>query len=114
MHDLDHGPQCAEERALLQALFRGADSWMPPPGVAMVFEVTSSRPERDREAKRRCYARAGIPLYLLADREVEAVTLFSGPDASTADYRAAVRVPFGKPVELPDPFGFALETARFV
>lgn len=42
-------------------LYRGADSWMPCDGVAMVVEVTSTKPQADRETKRRCYARGGIP-----------------------------------------------------
>lgn len=41
-------------------LFRGADPWMPCEGVALVVEVTSIKPQADREAKRRCYARGGI------------------------------------------------------
>ncbi|HEY8478453.1 MAG TPA: Uma2 family endonuclease [Spirillospora sp.] len=51
-----------------------------PDGIALVLEVTSSRPERDRVAERHGYARAGIPLYLLVDREESKVTLFSDPD----------------------------------
>jgi Uma2 family endonuclease len=94
-------------------LFKGADSWMPPDGIAMVFEVTSSKPEQDRETKRHCYARAGIPLYLLVDRAAKTVTLFGEPDEGDDDYREDVRVGFGKPVDLPAPFGFALDTEDF-
>jgi len=49
-------------------LFFGADGWMPPEGVAAVVEITSSKPDRDRMVKRHCYAKAGVPLYLLVDR----------------------------------------------
>ncbi|GHF71412.1 Uma2 family endonuclease [Streptomyces griseosporeus] len=90
-------------------LFGGAESWMPCDGVAMVLEVTSARPQADREAKRRCYARGGIPLYLLADRDTSQVTLFSDPDKD--DYRALTTRPFGKPITLPEPFAFDLDTA---
>ncbi|MFJ3902223.1 Uma2 family endonuclease [Streptomyces sp. NPDC090025] len=90
------------------ALFRGADSWMPCDGVALVLEVTSTRPHRDRDVKRRCYARGGIPLHLLVDRDDAAVTLFTDP--ADGDYREAHRVPFGKSVALPGPFGFDLVT----
>ncbi|MHC5903983.1 Uma2 family endonuclease [Streptomyces sp. S6] len=93
-------------------LFRGADSWMPSDGVAMVLEVTSTRPQADRELKRRCYARSGIPLYLLIDRDRSSVTLFSEPEKE--DYRQHTTVPFGKSVPLPEPFGFDLETAHFL
>lgn len=93
-------------------LFGGADSWMPCDGVAMVLEVTSTRPEADRESKRRAYARGDIPLYLLVDRGASSVTLFTDPE--DGDYRERHTVPFGKPLPLPDPFGFDLETADFL
>ncbi|GAA2497954.1 Uma2 family endonuclease [Streptomyces thermolineatus] len=90
-------------------LFRGAEPWMPCDGVELVVEVTSSRPERDRTAKRRCYAHGGIPLYLLVDRDAQNVTLFSDPEGG--DYRQVCTVPFGKELELPAPFSFALDTS---
>ncbi|WP_405505320.1 Uma2 family endonuclease [Streptomyces purpurascens] len=90
-------------------LYRGADSWMPCDGVAMVMEVTSTKPQADREAKRRCYARAGIPLYLLVDRDTAQVTVFSEPKDD--DYREHCARPFGKPIALPEPFAFDLDTA---
>ncbi|MFG2559805.1 Uma2 family endonuclease [Streptomyces sp. NPDC048496] len=93
-------------------LFRGAESWMPCEGVSMVVEVTSAKPEADREAKRRCYARGGIPLYLLIDRETSSVTLFGDPE--DADYRRHCAIPFGETLSLPEPFGFDLDTADFV
>jgi Uma2 family endonuclease len=92
-------------------LFDDAPSWMDPQGVAMVTEVTSSRPEIDREAKRLAYATAGIPLYLLVDRTRRHVTLFSEP--SGGDYAHAVTVAFGGKLDLPEPFGFALDTSDF-
>ncbi|MGW8763988.1 Uma2 family endonuclease [Streptomyces sp. NPDC055815] len=90
-------------------LFAGAEPWMPGDGVAMVLEVTSSRPNADREVKRRCYAEGGIPLYLLVDRDTSTVTLFTDPE--NGDYREHHGVPFGKPLPLPAPFAFDLETA---
>ncbi|MFD4953190.1 Uma2 family endonuclease [Streptomyces sp. NPDC058451] len=93
-------------------LYRGADSWMPCDGVAMVLEVTSTKPQADREAKRRCYARGGIPLYLLVDREASSVTLFSEPEND--DYRELCTRPFGKPLTVPEPFAFELDTADFL
>ncbi|MQY09525.1 Uma2 family endonuclease [Actinomadura macrotermitis] len=92
-------------------LFGGAEAWMPADGVLLVVEVTSSRPEQDREAKRHCYARADIPLYLLVDREHRSVTLFTDPGDD--DYQEAASVAFGKRLPLPEPFGFELETAEF-
>ncbi|MFF0015105.1 Uma2 family endonuclease [Streptomyces sp. NPDC005374] len=93
-------------------LFAHADSWMPCDGVAMVLEVTSTKPKADREAKRRCYARGGIPLYLLVDRDAASVTLFSDPERD--DYRELRTRPFGKPITLPEPFAFDMETADFL
>lgn len=93
-------------------LFRGADSWMPGDGVAMVVEVTSTRAHVDRETKRRCYARGGIPLYLLVDREASSLTLFSEADGS--DYLQQRTIHFGKILPLPEPFAFDLDTAAFV
>ncbi|MFE2627196.1 Uma2 family endonuclease [Streptomyces sp. NPDC059374] len=89
-------------------LFGGAESWMPCDGVAMVLEVTSTKPQADREAKRRCYARGGVPLYLLLDRDTAQITLFSSPEKD--DYREHCTRPFGKPLTLPAPFAFELET----
>lgn len=93
-------------------LFGGAGSWMACDGVAMVLEVTSTRPRADREAKRRCYARGGVPLYLLIDRDTSQVTLFSAPEKD--DYREHCTRPFGKALALPEPFGFELETTDFL
>ena len=93
-------------------LFRGADSWMPCHGVAMVLEVTSTKPRNDRETRRRCHARGGIPPYLLADRDASSVALFSDPEDD--DYRRHCTLPFGKPPALPEPFAFELETKGFL
>ena len=93
-------------------LFYGADPWMPPEGVTMVVEVTSSRPERDREAKRRAYAAAKIPFHLLVDHEVDRVTLFSNPVED--DYSSMVIESIGGGLKLPEPFSFTLETAVFL
>ncbi|MBD0417916.1 Uma2 family endonuclease [Streptomyces sp. TRM S81-3] len=93
-------------------LYRSAEPWMPCRGVAMVLEVTSSKPRADREIKRRCYARGGIPLYLLVDRSASSVTLFSDPEGD--DYRMLSTLAFGKPLNLSAPFAFELDTADFL
>lgn len=93
-------------------LYRGADPWMPCEGVALVVEVTSSKPRADRTDKRHCYARGPVPLYLLVDREQSSVTLFSDPEGD--DYRQHCTIPFGKPLSLPAPFAFDLETEAFI
>jgi Uma2 family endonuclease len=107
-HVIPDGTFAPRERRL----YRGAEPWMPCEGVAMVLEVTSSKPDVDREVKRRCYARGGIPLYLLVDRDISAVTLFSDPEGH--DYREHCTRPFGKAIAVPDPFGFDLDTSDFL
>ncbi|WP_329185219.1 Uma2 family endonuclease [Actinacidiphila glaucinigra] len=57
------------------------------------------------------FAGAGIPFYLLVDRTEGTVTLYGEPDAE--DYRQDVRVLFGKELDLPEPFSFALDTSAF-
>lgn len=84
---------------------------MPCEGIALVVEVTSTKPQADREAKRRCYARGGIPLHLLIDRDAGSVTLFGDPE--DAHYRQHLTIPYGKPLPLPEPFAFDLETGDF-
>ena len=87
------------------------DHWLNPKGVALVAEVTSSNPDkdkdRDRDDKRRGYAEAKIPLYLLIDRKAKETVLFSKPE--TGDYAVADRRPIDKEVPLPQPFSFTLK-----
>lgn len=56
------------------------------------------------------YAAAGIPVYLLVDREACSVTVLTEPEKGT--YRSATTRPFGAVVELPEPVGFALDTEK--
>ncbi|GAA2013459.1 Uma2 family endonuclease [Catenulispora yoronensis] len=91
-----------------RGLFVDEPSWGTPAGWLLVLEVTSSAPIDDREAKRKAYAAAGIPLYLLVDRGRRESVLFSRPDVEAWDYGADVRVPFGEDLELPAPFSFTL------
>ncbi|MER7843126.1 Uma2 family endonuclease [Kitasatospora sp. NPDC096077] len=89
--------------------FAHADSWASAEGVLLVFEVTSTNPYKDREPKRKGYAAAGIPCYLLIDRSEGVVSLFTDPVGE--DYMTRTKVPFGEPVKLPAPFSFTLDTA---
>lgn len=86
------------------------EGWQPADGIAMVVEITSTNPSNDRDAKRRGYARAGVPLYLLIDRQRKESVLFSEPEK--ADYAARARRALGEPIPLPAPFSFALEDIR--
>lgn len=92
-------------------VFKAAPPWMEPRGVALVVEVTGPRPDRDRREKRRSYAQGHIPLYVLVDREKRHVTLYSEPFGP--DYEGSHSVSYGKPLPLPEPFAFDLDTAPF-
>ncbi|MCD7440623.1 Uma2 family endonuclease [Streptomyces lincolnensis] len=74
--------------------------------VRIAFEVTSPGKrglDRDRSQKRREYARAGIPMYVLIDDydDQGAVTLFAGPQPEKADWEDIHRVPYGTDVTIP-------------
>lgn len=91
--------------------FAGQGEWADASQVLMVVEVTSydaDTDKRDREEKPRAYAEAGIPVYLLVDRDSCEVLVHSEPEGNT--YGTLIRRPFGKRVELPSPVGIALET----
>ncbi|MGY1580048.1 Uma2 family endonuclease [Streptomyces sp. MN13] len=75
--------------------------------VQLVVEVVSPgkrNQDRDRIRKRREYARAGIPVYLLIDDYdgQGAVTLFSRPRPDKADWEDIHRVPYGTEVTVPE------------
>lgn len=93
--------------------FVGRGEWADPEQVLMVVEVTSSDSDthqRDRVEKPRVYAGAGIPLYLLIDRQECQVSLYSEPDGTR--YEDVRTVPYGKSLHLPDPVGITLETEQ--
>ncbi|MEO3750650.1 Uma2 family endonuclease [Streptomyces sp. B6B3] len=96
------------------AHFAGAGEWADPDGALMTVEITSydrDTDRRDRLEKPAAYATAGIPVYLLIDRDASTVTVHSGPERGR--YRDTHTVSFGEEVALPEPVGFALETDIF-
>ncbi|CAM5471833.1 Uma2 family endonuclease [Streptomyces abikoensis] len=93
--------------------FVGQGEWAEPDGVLMAVEITSWDPDsdsRDRIEKPEAYAQAGIPVYLLIDRESCGVTVYS--DLEEGAYRSCVARAFGARIELPDPVGITLETEK--
>ncbi|MET9804751.1 Uma2 family endonuclease [Streptomyces sp. NPDC006368] len=83
-----------------------------PAPVLLVAEVTSrSTAGNDRVKKIRGYARAGIPVYLLIDRETEQAVVCTGPAGE--DYGTKVPYKLGEVVPLPEPLGFDLDTGAF-
>jgi Uma2 family endonuclease len=78
-----------------------------PSAVLLVVDIAGN----DRVKKIRGYARAGIPVYLLIDRESEQAVVCTEP--SGEDYGAKAAYKLGEVVPLPDPLGFDLDTGRF-
>jgi Uma2 family endonuclease len=92
--------------------FAGQGDWANPDGVLMTVEITSydsDTHDRDRGEKPRGYAEAGIPVYLLIDRENASVVVHSKPDPEDG-YRDIHTVKIGDMVTLPDPIGITLDT----
>ncbi|MFF4103286.1 Uma2 family endonuclease [Streptomyces sp. NPDC001903] len=107
--------QCMEQRAdgALAPLgtLAGHGEWSNPAGVLMVLEVTSRDPvanQRIRRKKRDGYAAAGIPAFLLIDRDQDTLTVHSEPEGGT--YRLDPAFPYGATVEIPAPVGITLDT----
>ncbi|MER7178914.1 Uma2 family endonuclease [Streptomyces hyaluromycini] len=92
--------------------FAGQGDWAETRGVLMVVEVTSYDSDthnRDRVEKPRAYAEAGIPVYLLIDRDNLSTLVHSNPDPEDG-YRDIHVVKLGGKVTLPDPVGIELDT----
>ncbi|MFI6596871.1 Uma2 family endonuclease [Nonomuraea sp. NPDC050536] len=93
--------------------FAGQPEWADASPVLALIEVTSSGHEdQDRIGKRDAYARAGIGMYLLVDRQRREVTVFSAPEDDR--YGDVHTVPYGKPLALPEPLVFTLDTSSLV
>ncbi|WP_073757216.1 Uma2 family endonuclease [Streptomyces sp. CB03234] len=78
-----------------------------------VCEVTSRSTAADDRAKKILgYARAGIPVYLLIDRQVEggAIFVYSKPEGDS--YTRQEKYTFSQTVPPPDPLGFELDTSE--
>ncbi|EDY45468.1 Uma2 family endonuclease [Streptomyces sp. SPB074] len=82
--------------------FAGHGEWAEPDGALMVVEVTShdgDTDRRDRTEKPAAYAEAGIPLYLLIDRDSCESVVHSEPEGGK--YRTIHSYPFGAGFSLP-------------
>ncbi|MFJ3797829.1 Uma2 family endonuclease [Streptomyces sp. NPDC090088] len=110
---------CREGRAKPDAVlapeahFAGHGEWAAPDGALMVVQVTSydsDTDRRDRHEKPTAYGQAGIPLYVLIDRDSCTVMVHSNPDRRVGGYRDIRTSKFGETVALPDPMGIELDT----
>lgn len=93
--------------------FVGQGEWADPAGVLMTVEVTSydsDTDQRDRREKPAAYAAAGIPVYLLIDRDRCEVVVHTNPSQEAGRYRDLHTASFGEQVDIPDPVGISLET----
>ncbi|MFJ3667663.1 Uma2 family endonuclease [Streptomyces sp. NPDC090106] len=90
---------------------KGHGEWSEAEGVLMAVEITSydsDTNQRDRIDKPDGYAAAGIPVYLLVDRDDCTVTVFTEP--KDGRYRRQLNEPFGATLTLPDPVDISLDT----
>ncbi|MGW3516705.1 Uma2 family endonuclease [Streptomyces hydrogenans] len=92
--------------------FGDQQDWHAPDAVLLVAEVTSaSTASRERVLKIRAYARAGIPVYLMIDREAGEAVVCSEPEGDDYTHKSIHKL--GTEVPLPAPLGFSLDTAAF-
>jgi Uma2 family endonuclease len=76
-------------------------------------EVTSrdrDTDRRDRIDKVRGYAEAGIPIYLLIDRDNDTLVVHSDP--KDGRYQQSPSHPWGAAVELPSPVNITLDSEK--
>ncbi|MGW3666844.1 Uma2 family endonuclease [Streptomyces sp. NPDC005141] len=73
----------------------------------LVVEVTSSNWSVDLGPKVECYAEAGVPVYIVADREHDEVLLYQDPAAGR--YPAPERYKRGQSVPVPASVGVDLD-----
>ncbi|MFJ9838919.1 Uma2 family endonuclease [Kitasatospora sp. NPDC101155] len=76
-------------------------------GIALVVETVSPGAEarqRDHVLKRRAYAAAGIPVYVIIDDYDDGgtVTILTGPDRERRAYGYSARIPYGRKAVIPE------------
>ncbi|MBC6462329.1 Uma2 family endonuclease [Actinomadura sp. HBU206391] len=84
-------------------------------GLVMVGEVVSPGCEReDREKKPVIFAGGRVPIMILIDPQCDPaqVTVFSEPE--NGHYTKNTQVDMGKPLHVPEPVDFELDTAIFL
>lgn len=92
--------------------FNREGDWTDPDGVLMAVEITSydsDTHKRDRVDKPRAYAEAGIPVYLLIDRDNLSILVHSNPNPEFG-YQDIHVARLGDKFALPDPVGIELDT----
>ncbi|MBA2948995.1 Uma2 family endonuclease [Streptomyces himalayensis] len=80
--------------------------------LSLVAELTSeSSKDVDWLDKLDTYGRV-VPVYLVLDMQAQEISAFWDP--SPKGYRSRTNVPFGRPLHVPAPFDFELDTSGFV
>jgi len=93
-------------------LLRTETHWaLPGAECLLAIEVTSPKQAKRDYAKAAGYARSGIPVYLLVDRQRQTCVLFTVPEGD--EYRDRHEIPFGKPIALPLDPPVTIETSDF-
>ncbi len=93
--------------------FKGHGEWSDPDGILMAVEITARHPDtnnRRRVDKPVGYAEAGIPVYLLIDRDNNTTTVFSRLKGGC--YQQSPCYPWGETVEIPSPVNITLDTEK--
>ena len=109
------------DRDIARHARRARAKHVTPEQLQLVLEITSpSNAGNDRRPSARRlsgtkwngYARAGIPYYLLVDRDPRAAQtkLYSNPDQASGIYMHELIWEFGQAIRLPEPFGFEIPT----
>lgn len=84
--------------------------------IALIVEITSPKTPKtvknDKGLKPKRYAKAGVPFYLLVDQQEGSWTLHELRD-DWPGYQIHSTGEYGKPIELPAPFGFAIPTDKW-
>jgi Uma2 family endonuclease len=96
--------------AVVDADFRDAHvtkNYYAPNVFRLMVEVTSSNWSDDLGPKVECYAQAGIPAYLIADRKHGEVLLYTDPADGT--YPGPQRFKRGQSVPVPESVGVSLD-----
>jgi hypothetical protein len=103
-----YGPELfVADEAAFEAEGRHADGG----ALSLVAEFTSDAPKDvDWLDRMDTYGRI-VPVYLLLDMRMQETNVFWDP--SSRGYRSRTNVPFGRPVHIPAPFDFELDTSGF-
>ncbi|MER7691225.1 Uma2 family endonuclease [Streptomyces sp. NPDC097610] len=107
-----------EPTELDESYLRAHRGWYPIDMIALVGEVTSTNHETDTGPKLRTYAAAGVPVYVLINRDTKTAHCYTDPilpgdDPTKAYYDSETKVDLGDPLPLPAPYP-TLETAPFL